>query len=97
MHILSCLLNIITYCLVDIWFSKIILAYLLYATFASSLACYMVLQVLADKFGNVVHFGERDCSIQVPEAPSFLLFLGQFVKMVLECSLNSAMKMDFVS
>lgn len=48
MHILSCLLNIITYCLVDIWFSKIILAYLLY-TFASFLVYYMVLQVLADK------------------------------------------------
>lgn len=23
------------------------------------------LQILADKYGNVVHFGERDCSIQV--------------------------------
>ncbi|RWW81601.1 hypothetical protein BHE74_00009988 [Ensete ventricosum] len=31
-----------------------------------------LLQVLADKFGNVVHFGERDCSIQklLEEAPS---------------------------
>ncbi|KAH9624571.1 hypothetical protein KSS87_003903 [Heliosperma pusillum] len=29
-----------------------------------------LLQVLADKFGNVVHFGERDCSIQLKFNPT---------------------------
>jgi acetyl-CoA carboxylase biotin carboxylase subunit len=59
-------------------------------------------QVLADKYGNVIHLGERDCSIQrrfqklVEEAPCFILSPHLRMKMG-AAALDIAMAMKYVN
>ncbi len=61
----------------------------------------MEFQVLADKFGNVIHFGDRDCSVQrrfqklIEEAPCSVL--TSFLRMKMgAAAIDVAMTLDYV-
>jgi acetyl-CoA carboxylase biotin carboxylase subunit len=63
---------------------------------------HVEIQILADKFGNVVHLGERDCSIQrrhqklIEEAPCPVLTREQRKKMG-DCAVAAAKKVGYTS
>ncbi|MGL5312628.1 MAG: acetyl-CoA carboxylase biotin carboxylase subunit [Peptostreptococcaceae bacterium] len=61
---------------------------------------HIEVQILADKYGNVVHLGERDCSIQrnhqkmIEEAPS--IFLKEEIRKELgECAVKAAKSVKY--